>query len=171
MTRPAWRRLARWRVPLGFLSAGAAFWLAHPTPGSLAAGLAVALPGELLRVWAAGHIVKGREITTSGPYRFVRHPLYLGSTILGAGFAIAAYSWPVAALVAAYLGLTLLAAVRTEEATLDDRFDGAYSRYRDGRFDGENRPFAWQRVAGNREHRTVLGFLILASLLAAKTAW
>ncbi|HUF48547.1 MAG TPA: methyltransferase [Vicinamibacterales bacterium] len=171
MSAPVWRRLARWRVPLGFASAAAAFWLAQPTPRSLAAGLAVALPGELLRVWAAGHIVKGREITTSGPYRFMRHPLYLGSSILGAGFAIAACSWPVAALVAAYLGLTLLAAVRTEEATLDDRFAGDYSRYREGRFEGPARSFQWGRVMANREHRTMAGFLILGCLLAVKAWW
>ena len=47
------RRLARWRVPLGFLAAVAAFGLARPTWRSLTAGLMVALPGEALRIWAA----------------------------------------------------------------------------------------------------------------------
>ena len=111
-------RLARWRVPLGFLAAVAAFALARPTWQSLAAGLIVALPGEVLRIWAAGHIHKSREITRSGPYRFVRHPLYLGSVILGAGFAVASHSLVVSALVAAYLVMTLVAATRTEEATV-----------------------------------------------------
>ena len=49
-------------------------------------GGAIATAGELLRIWAAGHIEKGREITRSGPYGFVRHPLYLGSTGIGLGF-------------------------------------------------------------------------------------
>ena len=39
--------------------------------------------GEALRIWAAGHLEKGREVTASGPYRWTRHPLYLGSTIIG----------------------------------------------------------------------------------------
>ena len=85
-------------------------------PLVLAIGLVVALAGERVRLWAAGHIEKGREITRSGPYRFVRHPLYLGSAILGVGFAIAAQSVMVAAIVLAYLGVTLVAAMRTEEA-------------------------------------------------------
>ena len=85
-------RLARWRVPLGFVCAITALVLARPVWWSWWAGLALALPGEALRLWAAGHIEKGREITRSGPYRFVRHPLYLGSTLLGVGFALAARS-------------------------------------------------------------------------------
>src|SRR6188472_1961131 len=111
------KRAARWRVPLGFACAAAAFWLASPTRASWIAGLLLALPGEALRLWAAGHIEKGREITRSGPYRFTRHPLYVGSAILGAGFAIAAWNLPVAALAAVYLIVTLTIAIRTEEAT------------------------------------------------------
>ncbi len=68
--------LARRRVPLGFACAAAAVWLARPTPRSLAIGSAIAVAGELLRIWAAGHLEKGREVTVSGPYRFTRHPLY-----------------------------------------------------------------------------------------------
>ncbi|HSG00737.1 MAG TPA: isoprenylcysteine carboxylmethyltransferase family protein [Vicinamibacterales bacterium] len=164
-------RLARLRVPLGFLAAAAAFLLATPTPGSLLAGLLVALPGEVLRVWAAGHIDKGREITTSGPYRFTRHPLYLGSTILGIGFAIAAHNWVVAAIVAGYLGLTLAAAIRTEERTLDERFEGAYTRYREGALSGEARPFSLARVVANREHRAVMGLVASAILLVVRWWW
>lgn len=155
--------LARIRVPLGFVSAAAAFALATPTPRSLLAGLFVALPGEVLRFWAAGHIEKGREITTSGPYRLTRHPLYLGSAILGVGFAIAAHSWPVAGIVAAYLGLTLTAAMRTEEAALDARFSGEYTKYRQGGLQTGSRPFSLARAIVNGEHRTVAG-LVVASL-------
>jgi len=160
------RRLARWRVPLGFLAAVAAFALARPTWRSLTAGLMVALPGEALRIWAAGHIHKSREITRSGPYRFVRHPLYLGSLILGAGFAIASHSLVVSALIAAYLGLTLLAATRTEEATLDAKFAGEYSAYREGRATPVARRFDWSQVMANKEYRAVVGFVAAFIVLA-----
>jgi hypothetical protein len=160
-----WRRLARLRVPLGFASAALAFWLARPTPWSLVVGLFVGLPGEVLRLWAAGHIHKGREITRSGPYRLVRHPLYLGSTILGVGFAIASASVWVAALVVLYLGVTLAAAMRTEEATLDDRFQGEYAAYREGRAPEVARAFSWAQVRANREYRAVLGLIAAAGLL------
>ena len=85
---PGWLKfLQRRRVALGFLCAALALWLARPTTFSIVTGVLIALPGELLRIWAAGHITKGREVTRSGPYQLVRHPLYLGSTIMGLGFA------------------------------------------------------------------------------------
>src|SRR5688572_4885327 len=82
-------RLARWRVPLGFFCGVAVLYLALPTSTSLAIGGAIALVGELVRIWAAGHLEKGREVTQSGPYRFTRHPLYAGSAIVAIGAAVA----------------------------------------------------------------------------------
>lgn len=160
-----WTRLARYRVPLGFAAAIAALVLARPTPRAWLTGLAVGTAGELLRLWAAGHIEKGREITRSGPYRYLRHPLYAGSTLIGVGFSIAAWSLPVAILCVVYLGMTLAAAVRTEEATLDARFDGAYSAYRAGRAEPVARRFSWTRVVANREYRAVSGFVVAFAYL------
>ena len=125
----------------------------------------MAVGGEALRIWAAGHIDKGREITRSGPYRFLRHPLYAGSTLMGIGFAIAAWSLPVAALCAAYLGLTLAAAVRTEEAALDARFEGAYTAYREGRAAPVRRRFSMARAIANREYRAAAGLVAAFAFL------
>ena len=157
--------LARFRVPLGFISGIVAFWLAQPSLRSIAVGMSIAAAGELLRIWAAGHLDKGREITRSGPYRFVRHPLYLGSALMGAGFIAAARSWLVAGLVVVYLSLTYLAAIRTEEAALDARFAGAYTEYRAGRAGPVDKRFQWSRVRANREYRAVAGLLIAGALL------
>ena len=157
--------LARFRVPLGFAFAAFAFWLARPTRQSLVIGLAVALAGETLRIWAAGHLEKGREVTRSGPYRFVRHPLYLGSSLMALGFVIAARSVPVAVVAAVYLGTTVVAAMRTEEATLDERFAGEYAAYREGRAAPSDRPFSVARVFSNREPRTLLGLAIAWAIL------
>lgn len=158
--------LARYRVPLGFAAAVAALVLARPNAPSWMAGGAIAAIGELLRLWASGHIAKGREITRSGPYRFVRHPLYLGSTLIGIGFTIAAMSVAVAALCAVYLGVTLAAAVCTEEATLDARFAGEYSAYREGRAAPVTRRFSWDRAMANREYRAVSGLILAFAYLA-----
>jgi hypothetical protein len=158
--------LARFRVTLGFLIGAVCFWFARPTWSSIVLGGLIAVPGECLRLWAAGHIEKGREITRSGPYRFLRHPLYSGSTIMAIGFAVAAGNAWVVALVALYMGLTLLAAMRTEERHLDEKFKGEYSAYREGRAEPIARRFSWARVMKNREYRAasglVLGLLILA---------
>jgi protein-S-isoprenylcysteine O-methyltransferase Ste14 len=158
--------LARKRVPLGTVCAVGALWLARPTWHSLALAALPAILGEGLRVWAAGHLLKGREVTTSGPYRLTRHPLYVGSFLLGIAFCIAAAHPGAAALVLAYLAITLLAAMRTEEATLDARFGTDYERYRTGELVDDKR-FSLRQAIANREHVTVLGVGIVATLLVA----
>ena len=162
------QRIARLRVSLGFGASFIAIWLARPTDRTLAAGAAVAIAGEAMRVWAAGHLEKGREVTTSGPYAFTRHPLYLGSTLIGIGLAIASASWVVAALVIGYLGLTLTAAIRTEEAHLTEKFGAAYPDYRGGRHGGERRVFSLDRALRNREYRAVAGLTVVLAVLMWK---
>jgi protein-S-isoprenylcysteine O-methyltransferase Ste14 len=159
------RSISRLRVPLGFFCAAIALWVARPSPLSVAAGMTVAAIGELIRLWAAGHIDKGREITRSGPYRFVRHPLYAGSAIMGVGFMVAAGSLPSAMLTGVYLAVTLVTAARAEEATLDARFGGAYAEYRGGRAAPSDRPFSLARVKANREYRAVIGLVVGCVLL------
>jgi protein-S-isoprenylcysteine O-methyltransferase Ste14 len=170
MTSVLMRRLARRRVTIGFVSGVLAVWLARPTAGSLAAGASVALLGEAVRVWAAGHLEKGSEVTVSGPYAFTRHPLYVGSTLIGIGLAIASASVIVSALVVAYLAITLTAAIRTEEAHLTEKFGAAYPAYREGRAQGERRRFTLARVIRNREYRAVLGLLAVLAVFAWKAA-
>lgn len=165
------RFLARWRVTLGFLSGGVALWLATPVWRTLAVGGVVAILGEAIRVWAAGHLEKSREVTSSGPYRVTRHPLYVGSSIIGAGMAIAcAHVW-VAAIAAVYLGTTITAAMRAEEAHLREKFGDAYDAYAERRAAPVDRAWSWARAVHNREHHTMAGVALALALLAAKVAW
>lgn len=159
--------VAHRRVPLGFLAAIFAYWWAQPTWASMAWGAIVAVPGELLRVWAAGHIDKAREVTDSGPYRFTRHPLYIGSTILGIGFAVAAASRASAVVVALYLLITIPATAWREEAGLRRRFGDAYRDYASGARTVA-RPFSFARVIANREYRALGGIAIGFALLALR---
>ncbi|MCC7418265.1 MAG: hypothetical protein IT176_14100 [Acidobacteria bacterium] len=161
--------LARWRVTLGFVAGALALWLAEPTARTLAAGVPIAAAGESLRLWAAGHLHKSREVTSSGPYRWLAHPLYAGSSAIGAGIAIAAGSIVVAAVAAAYLTATLTAAVRSEEAFLRRTFGDRYVEYRrGGEVESEARRFAWSQAIANREHRAIVGLLVALALLALK---
>jgi protein-S-isoprenylcysteine O-methyltransferase Ste14 len=162
------RRIARLRVTIGFVSSVAVLWLAQPTVRSLAIGAVVAAAGEAVRIWAAGHLEKGREVTMTGPYAFTRHPLYLGSALIGIGFAIASASALAAALVLAYLAVTLTAAIRTEEAHLTEKFGAAYPAYRDGRAAAERRRFSPARAMRNREYRALLGLAFVLIVLALK---
>ena len=84
------RRARRIRVPLGFVLAAFYIWRAQPNWTSLVAGILIAAMGLAIRVLASGHVQKNRELTTTGPYAYVRNPLYLGSIIMALGFAIAA---------------------------------------------------------------------------------
>jgi protein-S-isoprenylcysteine O-methyltransferase Ste14 len=158
--------LARWRVSLGFICGVLAVVLARPTRSSLLIGLPLVLAGEALRVWAAGHLEKGREVTSSGPYRWTRHPLYVGSTLLGLGFGVAANHPVVLALAVGYLAFTLTAAARSEERDLESKFGEAYQVYRRGEIPAGSRQFSLSRATRNGEHRTVIGVLAAMVYLA-----
>ncbi len=163
-------RAARLRVPLGFVCGIAALVLSDPTRASLIAGASIAVIGEAIRIWAAGHLEKSREVTTSGPYRVTRHPLYLGSAIMTLGFVVAAHSILVAVLATAYLAITYGAAIRREEAFLTERFGAAYPDYKAGRLGGVARAFSVERAVRNREYRAVAGLLVALAILAGKVA-
>ncbi len=165
------QRIARWRVTLGFVLAAVVVWLAAPTRTSLLWGGLVTVVGELIRVWAAGHVEKSREVTRSGPYRFTRHPLYLGSSIIGIGIAVASASWIVAAMVVGYLATTIAAAIRAEEAHLRDKFGGEYDAYAARTAPPMVRSFSLTRALANREHHAVAGLTCALLLLALKVGY
>jgi hypothetical protein len=169
------RRLARLRVPLGFLFAIVVLWLAQPTGQSLIWGSLVALAGESLRLWAAGHLNKSREVTSSGPYRWLGHPLYVGSSVMGAGLAIAAHNIVVAAIIAAYLLTTITAAIRSEEAFLRVKFGDQYDRYRlagtDANVASSARPFSLRQAIANHEQRAIAGLALAVLLLVLKATY
>jgi protein-S-isoprenylcysteine O-methyltransferase Ste14 len=162
--------LARRRVALGFVLAAIVLWLAQPTARSLTIGGILAVLGESLRIWAAGHVEKSREITRSGPYRLTRHPLYLGSSIIGLGIALVSASWIVALLVLTYLATAITAAIRAEEAHLREKFGGEYDAYASSAAPPMRRSFSLTRALHNREHHALAGLAIGLALLALKVS-
>jgi protein-S-isoprenylcysteine O-methyltransferase Ste14 len=160
--------LARRRVPLGFVAAVMTLALARPTWDTWRVGLLIAVIGECVRVWAAGHLEKGREVTRSGPYRFVGHPLYAGSMLIAAGAVVASRSLAVAVVACAYVGLTIVAALRSEEAQLRLAFGSTYEDYRASRGEPMIRRFSLSRAMRNREYRAVAGLAAGFALLALK---
>jgi protein-S-isoprenylcysteine O-methyltransferase Ste14 len=162
------RLLTRFRVPLGFVMAGLVIGLSQPRWPTWIAGLVIAGVGEALRIWAAGHLEKSREVTSSGPYRYTRHPLYLGSTLIGIGVAVASASLAVAAIIGVYIGLTLSAARRSEESHLREKFGDAYDAYVERRMPPMTRRFSLARALGNREHHTIAGLIAGFVLLALR---
>jgi len=118
-----WSRVARRiRVPLGFAFALLYFWLAQPTWRSLALGTILIVPGLLIRALASGHVRKNEALATSGPYAYTRNPLYLGSLLIGIGFAIAARSWWVGAVLCVMFFAIYMPVIRGEKKFLRERF-------------------------------------------------
>ena len=170
-----WSHIARRiRVPLGFGFAIFYVWAARPTWLSIAIGLLITIPGIALRALASGHVKKNEELTTTGPYAYIRNPLYLGSLIMAIGFAIAAQSVWVLLIIAIMFFAIYLPVIRGEESYLRTAFPSfeAYS---------QNVPRLWPRMrpygdgaAGfssalywrHREYNAVLGTgAILAALV------
>src|ERR1700684_4053404 len=118
-----WSQIARRiRVPLGFLFAVLYFWLARPTWHSIGLGAIVIVPGLLVRALASGHVRKNEALATSGPYAYTRNPLYLGSLLIGIGFAVAARSWWVGFLLLVMFFAIYLPVIRDEEKFLRQKF-------------------------------------------------
>src|SRR4029077_2931668 len=165
------RTVARARVALGFACGVLVFGLARATPATIAGGLGVAVAGEAIRFWAAGHLNKSREVTRSGPYRLVAHPLYLGSSLIGVGLALGSGSAAGVGIVAVYLLVTLTAAITSEERFLSEKFGGAYDEYREQRVVDRERRFSWSQAMANREYRAMAGVAIAVLLLVWKATY
>ena len=121
-----WQRVARRiRVPLGFLVAALYLldlWQHPPVPAAVAWSLALVLPGLWLRAYAAGYVKKNTELTVTGPYAYTRNPLYLGSMLIAAGFALALLSWPVALVLTAGFAAIYVPVIASEERFLRAAF-------------------------------------------------
>jgi len=109
-------------------------WLSRPTPAGLAIGLCLVVAGETIRVWASGHLVKNDELTVSGPYAYVRNPLYLGSLLVGSGFlvmgGIHAALWLLPVALAFYFLYYVPYKERIESARLERLYGDPYRLYR-----------------------------------------
>ena len=141
------QRIRRLRIPLGFLLGGLYLAFARPTPGSLLVGGAVAFLGVLVRAWAAGHIVKNDRLATTGPYAHTRNPLYFGSFLIAAGFAIAAH-WSLLLLVIAFFALVYGPTIRSEREYVRSRFPDAYDDYARNVPAFVPRPIPWRGGGG-----------------------
>ena len=180
MTQRAWFKpyadlVAKLRVPCGFILVIAFAWLSHPTAKSLALGLPVSLAGIALRSWATGHLEKNKRLVRSGPYAFVRNPLYLGTCLVAAGFVIAGRRWILAVLFAAVFSLVYLPVIELEEQHLRDLFPEFpdYASKVPTIFPTihplpHSEQFRWSLYRSNREYEALAAFFAGTALLVAK---
>lgn len=153
--------------------------LARPQGWSLVVGGILVFLGEVIRVWASGHLMRTQELTTSGPYAYLRDPLYLGRLLLLIGFCIMAwgYAW---ILLLVGLGVFFFNYMprkyRKEMTRLEDLYGDDYRHYAAyakslvprlnpyprARRRGWSFDLFWKE---NREQYFVLGVVILALVL------
>lgn len=170
-------RVAKLRVPCGFLLVGAFLWLSQPSWVSLGMGLPVSILGLALRAWAAGHLEKNLELTDSGPYAHVRNPLYIGTLTVATGLVIASRRWELGALFAVVFALIYLPVVELEEQHLRGLFPeyAEYARRVPKLIPsigaaGGTKSFELRWYRRNREYEALAGFLAGVAVLVWKAA-
>jgi protein-S-isoprenylcysteine O-methyltransferase Ste14 len=176
----SWAQIARRiRVPVGFAFTVLYFWAARPRIWSLAVGAVIAAAGLVVRAVASGHVTKNEALTMSGPYAYVRNPLYLGSTIIATGFAVAARSlWIAIAMIVIFI-IIYLPVIRSEEAFLKSKFPefDDYVQHvprllpRSARYGAAGSFFSWDLYRKHREYNAVIGAVLMISVLVAKMIW
>jgi len=174
--------------------------LARPTPALLGVGAGIAVLGVLLRGWSAGSIRKDEALTTSGPYAHLRHPLYVGSFLIGMGLAVAGGHWIWSVLVIVFFASVYRPSIAAERERLTRLFGADYLEYAravpallprltpyrptaprvaNPRMDGppvaertvSSAGFTWSRYLRNREWEALLGSAAALAVLAAKAHW
>lgn len=176
--KPYADRVAKLRVPFGFVLVAAFLWLSQPSLSSLATGIPVSVFGLALRAWAAGHLEKNLTLTESGPYAHLRNPLYAGTLLVAAGFAIGSRRWELGVLFAFVFALVYLPVVELEEQHLRTLFPD-YAAYAErvpklipavhpATPGGGGKHFQWSVYWRNREYEALGGFLLGVAALIWK---
>jgi steroid 5-alpha reductase family enzyme len=121
-------------------------------------------------------VQKDKQLTISGPYAYTRNPLYLGSLFLAAGFAIAARSWSIVAIMVLMFALIYVPVIAGEERYLRQTFP-EYDEYarRVPRMFPRLTPYGSQQAAyssarywKHREYEASIGCVVLLAILIAK---
>lgn len=166
----------RLRVPSGLLLAAAFVWLAQPVLPTLLMGGPIALLGLALRAWAAGHLRKNQQLTDSGPYAWVRNPLYIGTLLAALGCTVAAARPSLATLVGAVFVFVYLPVMEQEEqhlAKIFPEFEEYAKRVpqlfpRVPKVDPPQR-FSFEVYLRNREYKALYGLLAVYAFLVFKS--
>jgi len=176
----SWTRIARRiRVPVGFVFAAFYLWRARPSWAYLAAGAAIVAIGVALRAYASGYLRKASELTTTGPYAYTRNPLYLGSLIIAAGFAVAARSFWIALAMAVIFLAIYVPVMNFEEQFLRSQFRG-FDEYaqrvprllpRISAAPGPHGQFSLELYRKHREYNAALGAAAILAALVFKLVW
>jgi len=161
----------------------------QPTGLSAVIGIAIALCGELLRVWAVGYsgettradVVTAPALATAGPYALMRNPLYVGNAIIAIGFTVAfgggiplgQWLWLLAFVLALVIGV-YASIVPLEEEHLAHKFGMRFTEYTTlvprfipwkGSLDKKKQQGTWSPKVIRTAELTTIGYFILMVLI------
>ncbi len=123
-------RFHKLRLLLGWIGGAFLLLTAHTSAQGFRMGIPLVVVGMLVRAWATGYIPrKSHELTTAGPFAYVRNPLYVGNFLLGLG--VVAVVQNVLTAILFLLGFWILyrGTIHKEEGELAGRFGKSYEKY------------------------------------------
>ncbi len=155
---------------------------------SIRAGIGYIIAGLLIRLWSNGYAIKNDKLTTSGPYAFVRNPLYLGTFLIAFGFTVVLKMFfnaqmPQMNIAGALFlgGLTFMyyKTIQSEQGMLLAKFGEDYRKYIAKvpamiptlipYAEGNKWPFSLQRLIDSKEHKPLFWVIILVIIFHLKS--
>ncbi|MDD5006106.1 MAG: isoprenylcysteine carboxylmethyltransferase family protein [Candidatus Omnitrophica bacterium] len=144
---------------------------ATPDDESIRFGIWFILTGLFIRVWANGYAIKMEKLTTSGPYAFVRHPLYLGTMFVIAGFIIMLKIYLVGVMFIILMAIIYRRTIKKEEDMLEKKFGELYINYKRKIAamipaflpyqEGEKWPFSFRRLIHSQEYKLFIWVIVM----------
>ncbi len=153
------------------------FLVAQPTPAWYLAGLGIVTLGVAMRVAASGYLIKSAELTVTGPFAYMRHPLYAASFVIAMGGCAMTGLWWAFPVMAALFAVIYGPTVAFEEGFLVEKYGEAYKEYRARvpaviprlrHAQGAWRGFRWGLVLFNKEHINASGVAVIALAFAVR---
>ncbi len=146
-------------------------FFSNSNDSSIMAGIWFIIAGLLIRLWANGYAVKMDKLTTCGPYAFVRHPLYVGTTFLVVGFIVMLRAYYAGALLLGAMIIIYYRTIKKEERLLKEKFKDTYLDYQAKvpamiptifpYQQGEKWPFSLKRLTKSREYKVSIWLTII----------
>lgn len=189
----SWLKKPTWRLALCYLGILVLIYFSTPTSLSVVVGLVPIVAGQALRVWAAGHLVKNKRLTTTGPYAYVKNPLYVGAITIVIGFCIVGMPpWELRpsltdprvilylVFIAAFFIYYMPRKMKIEGDRLRAIYGDAYTRYDQSVPDmiprltpyrsGDDTRWSWAQTVDNSEHGTIMSLAVGLGLMLLR-AW
>jgi len=171
MSIHSWLKFKKIRLLLAWAAVPILVLCSNMTDRSFRWGIILMIYGEMIRFWALGFMEKkGKKLAMSGPYAFVRNPLYVGNFFLGLGIVIMVWNWVIFVLfLVGFLGI-YAGTVRGEEKHLREMFGQTFEDYcknvpafipRLSPYDAPAKDsFLWSRIIKHHEYITVMGIVL-----------